>query len=75
MSPALPTSSGHINVVDFPNDAFHHAGGAGNGTNSLLLRVPTTMVLDAAFAERPNVQNVRPFDECGRWNPGRHRGH
>ncbi len=56
-----PTGSGHINIVDFPNDEFHLAGGAGNGAN--LLRVPTPMVLDAALAEGPNVQNVGPFDD------------
>jgi hypothetical protein len=48
-----PMSSGHINIVDFPNDTFYVAGGTGNGANSL--RVPTPMVLDAAFAEGPNV--------------------
>jgi hypothetical protein len=39
--------------VDFPNDAFRLAGGAGNAAN--LLRVPTPMVLDTAFAEGPNA--------------------
>jgi hypothetical protein len=33
------TGSGHINIVDFPNDTFHLAGGGGNGAN--LFRVPT----------------------------------
>jgi hypothetical protein len=55
-----PTGAGHINIVNFPNDAFHLTGGPGNGAN--LLRVPPLMILDAAFAEGPNVQNVGLFD-------------
>jgi hypothetical protein len=51
-----PIGSEHISIVDVPNDAFHLAG-------ANLLRVPQTMVHDAAFAEGPNFQNVGPFDE------------
>jgi hypothetical protein len=53
-----PTARGHINIIDFPNDAFLLAGGAGNGG---LLHVPTPIVLYAAFAE--GLNNIGPFDD------------
>jgi hypothetical protein len=53
--------AGNINTVDFPNDAFHLTGGAGNGAD--LFCAPQLMILDTAFAEGPSVQNVGLFKD------------
>ena len=45
---------GHINIVEFPADAFHIAGGG-------QLHVPTAVVLDAAFAVGPDVASIGPY--------------
>jgi hypothetical protein len=54
------TVGGFINIVEFPNDAFHVAGGNGVATQ---LRIPTAAFLDEAFAGDPHVQTVGPFVE------------
>jgi hypothetical protein len=50
-----PAGAGHINIVEFPADAFHLVANQ--------IRVPTTAVLEAAFAVGPDVSTVGPYGE------------
>jgi hypothetical protein len=50
-----PAGAGHINIVEFPADAFHLVANQ--------IRVPATAVLEAAFAVGPDVSTVGPYGE------------